>query len=154
MIYYYEYSTPIGLLSVGSIEDDIVFCQFGLYHGKGVHQENACLKKAAQQIQEYFQGRRQCFELTYRYLTGTSFQHAVWNILLTIPYGQIVSYKDIAIKIGSPKAYRAVGNANRQNPIVIMIPCHRVVTANRGIGGYSGGLDKKRFLLQLEKIEV
>lgn len=153
-LYYYEYQTPVGLLSLGSIENDIVFCQFGHYMGEGIHQENDCLKQASKQLLEYFEGKRKQFELSYRYLTGTAFQHKVWNALLTIPYGQTMSYQDIARIVNSPKAYRAVGNANHHNPIVIMIPCHRVITANHQLGGYAGGLDKKQFLLQLEKIKV
>lgn len=151
MIYYYEYESPIGLLTIGSIENDIVFCQFGQYDGEGIHQKNECLKKIIQQLNEYFQGKRKQFDFTYRYLRGTVFQHKVWDALLTIPYGQTVSYQEIAQMIDSPKAYRAVGNANHHNPIVIMLPCHRVITAKHQLGGYGGGIDKKAFLLQLEK---
>lgn len=150
LLYYYDYTTPIGLLTIGSIQNDIVFCQFEKYKGEGIYQENQCLKEASQQLNEYFSKQRKVFDLHYRYLTGTPFQQKVWQTLLTIPYGQTASYQDIAYRIGSPKAYRAVGNANHHNPIVLFIPCHRVITSSHYIGGYGGGIDKKEFLLHFE----
>lgn len=149
-IYYEEYQTSLGIMTIGAVDQNIVMCQFGHYEGKGIHQETIIIKKAFQQLQEYLNGQRKNFELTYRYLSGTPFQHRVWNALQTIPYGTVASYQDIALKIGSPKAYRAVGNANHHNPIAIFIPCHRVIQANHQLGGYGGGVDIKRELLQLE----
>ncbi len=107
------------------------------------------LEKAAQQLGEYFAGQRQTFDLPLD-LEGTEFQKLVWKQLLKIPYGQTCSYKDIAVKLNDRNASRAVGTANGRNPISIIIPCHRVISSDGSLGGYSGGLDIKRQLLQLE----
>ncbi len=108
------------------------------------------VRAAARQIEQYFAGRRQHFEVDL-HLEGTPFQQDVWLALTEIPYGEVRSYGDIAGAIGRPHAYRAVGNANSKNPWPIIVPCHRVV-ASDGIGGYAGGLDVKRFLLHLEGV--
>lgn len=107
------------------------------------------LAEAAQQLEEYFSGKRQQFELNIDF-AGTAFQKKVWQALSKIPFGQTVSYRDIAKRIKNPKAVRAVGSANGQNPFCIVIPCHRVIAANGTLGGYSGGLAIKRKLLKLE----
>lgn len=104
--------------------------------------------RAGRQLTEYFEGRRRYFDVDL-HLVGTDFQQTVWLSLTDIPYGEVRSYGDVAIAIGHPLAYRAVGNANGNNPWPIFIPCHRVVSST-GIGGYTGGLDVKRFLLDLE----
>lgn len=150
-IYYTEYETPIGLITLGCVNNDIVLCGFGKVDVIGKHQETDCLKEAAKQLNEYFNGTRKVFQLSYRFLNGTDFQRKVWQALLDIPYGKTASYKDIAKKVGSPQASRAVGGANHCNPIAIFIPCHRVIGANKRLVGYAGGLDKKSFLLNLEK---
>lgn len=105
---------------------------------------------AERQLSEYFTGTRTEFDIPIRPV-GTSFQLAVWEQLKNIPYGQVITYGDIAKAIGSPKACRAVGNAVGANPLPIIIPCHRVVAAN-GIGGFSCGLDIKLELMKIEKI--
>ncbi|MHC46715.1 methylated-DNA--[protein]-cysteine S-methyltransferase [Listeria monocytogenes] len=103
------------------------------------------------QLDEYFEGKREHFDLPVL-LKGTDFQQKVWQALSEIPYGVVVSYKDIAISAGSPKAVQAVGQANRANPIPIIIPCHRCVKSNGELGGYNGAdVDKKQYLLALEK---
>lgn len=84
-------------------------------------------------------------------MSGTPFQKSVWNALRTIPYGETASYKEIAERVRSPRAVRAVGRANGSNPISIIVPCHRVIGANGSLTGYGGGLDNKRFLLDLER---
>jgi methylated-DNA-[protein]-cysteine S-methyltransferase len=101
------------------------------------------------QLDEYFAGRRRTFELTLN-AAGTSFQKRVWSALVDIPYGETTSYGKTAAAIGSPDAARAVGLANGQNPISIIVPCHRVVGANGSLTGYGGGLDAKRWLLAHE----
>ena len=101
------------------------------------------------QLEEYFKGERKKFNIPLD-IKGTIFQKKVWNELNKIPYGKIVSYKKIAEKIGNKKALRAVGRANSQNPICIVIPCHRVINANGNLGGYSAGLLVKERLLELE----
>ncbi|EAF2104200.1 methylated-DNA--[protein]-cysteine S-methyltransferase [Listeria monocytogenes] len=103
------------------------------------------------QLDGYFEGKREHFDLPVL-LKGTDFQQKVWQALSEIPYGVVVSYKDIAISAGSPKAVQAVGQANRANPIPIIIPCHRCVKSNGELGGYNGtDVDKKQYLLALEK---
>ncbi|MDR2088952.1 MAG: methylated-DNA--[protein]-cysteine S-methyltransferase [Clostridiales Family XIII bacterium] len=112
--------------------------------------ETPLLRRAATQLAEYFGGARTAFDLP---LTprGTAFQLSVWHALREIPYGETRSYKDIAARIGNPKAYRAVGMANNRNPISILIPCHRVIGTGGGLVGYAAGLSAKRFLLDLER---
>jgi len=104
---------------------------------------------AARQLAEYFAGRRHEFDLPLD-AHGTTFQKRVWNALRRIPYGQTRSYGDIARAAGSPKGARAVGMANHNNPIGIVVPCHRVIASDGSLGGYGGGVDFKRRLLDLE----
>ena len=107
------------------------------------------LAEAAAQLDDYFARRLRRFDLPLMPI-GTEFQRRVWDELRRIPYGQTISYKELALRIGNPKAVRAVASANRANPISIIIPCHRVIGSNGRLVGYSGGLDKKETLLQLE----
>lgn len=102
------------------------------------------------QLQEYFAGKRTEFDLPLA-PEGTAFQQRVWNALQTIPQGKTSSYRGLAEMVGNGKAYRAVGNANGKNPICIIIPCHRVIAADGTLGGYSSGLDAKRWLLKHEQ---
>lgn len=111
--------------------------------------KSICLE-TEKQLLEYFSGKRKNFDLPLA-PDGTDFQKLVWKYLYTIPYGKLVSYKMVANGINKPKACRAVGNANGKNPISIIIPCHRVITSDKKIGGYSSGLNIKRYLLNLEK---
>jgi len=103
----------------------------------------------ANQIDEYFKKKREIFNIPLL-ITGTVFQKKVYNALLNIAYGQTKSYKEIAIEIDNPKAYRAVGMANHNNPIALIIPCHRVIASSNKIGGYAYGLEMKNRLLNLE----
>ncbi len=102
------------------------------------------------QLNEYFAKKRTTFEIPLQ-LVGTPFQIKAWKELLNIPYGKTISYKEQAIKIGNEKAFRAVANANGQNMIAILVPCHRVIASNGKLSGYTGGVEKKEFLLKLEK---
>jgi methylated-DNA-[protein]-cysteine S-methyltransferase len=104
---------------------------------------------AAGQLMEYFAGDRKEFDIPLE-LNGTPFQREVWTALAEIPYGQTVSYAELAEMVGRPKAFRAVGQANGSNPIPIVLPCHRVVASGGSIGGYGGGVSTKRRLLALE----
>jgi methylated-DNA-[protein]-cysteine S-methyltransferase len=106
------------------------------------------LRKAAAQLEEYFDGRRTEFDVPVG-LDGTPFQRQVWTELRRIPYGQTISYGELARRVGRPTGPRAVGQANGKNPIPILVPCHRVVAGN-GMGGYAGGLPVKQALLTLE----
>jgi methylated-DNA-[protein]-cysteine S-methyltransferase len=101
------------------------------------------------QLDEYFAGRREAFDLPLA-PTGTPFQRRVWQALQEIPYGETISYGEQARRIGVPSASRAVGVANGQNPLAVVIPCHRVIGADGSLTGYGGGLERKRFLLELE----
>jgi O-6-methylguanine DNA methyltransferase len=110
------------------------------------------LKSAERELKEYFEGRRREFTVRLDVL-GSKFDVTVWSALRSIPYGEVRSYRWLAEQIGYPNAYRAVGGALSRNPLPIFLPCHRVVRADGGLGGYSAGLDVKRFLLSLEKGE-
>lgn len=111
------------------------------------------LDELEQQLEEYFQGKRQQFDLPLL-LRGTTFQRKVWDALLTIPYGTTISYGELAIKVeqASIKYSRAVANANSRNPISILVPCHRVIGADGSLTGYAGGLWRKQALLSLEGV--
>lgn len=143
------YNTKIGKLKIEYDSDAIT----GITSAKNEKEQgirSELSDKTALQLEEYFDGKRKEFDISIK-LIGTEFQKRVWNELLKIPYGETVSYKDIAINTGSPKACRAVGMANHNNPILIIVPCHRVINENKKLGGYALGLDLKRRLLELEK---
>jgi methylated-DNA-[protein]-cysteine S-methyltransferase len=108
------------------------------------------LKEAAHQLEGYFAGERTAFDVPME-LDGTDFQRRVWTELRRIPYGETISYGELARRVGRPNGPRAVGQANGRNPIPIIVPCHRVV-ASKGIGGYGGGLKLKRALLAIEGV--
>ncbi|MZP30696.1 methylated-DNA--[protein]-cysteine S-methyltransferase [Heliobacterium undosum] len=110
----------------------------------------ACLQACVQQLDEYFQGARQSFSLALA-LQGTAFQRRVWEALAAIPFGETRSYREIAEAIGNPKAVRAVGGANHNNPVGIIVPCHRVIGSDGSLTGYGGGLWRKEWLLNHEK---
>lgn len=114
-----------------------------------VPRETPVLRETAAQLNAYFQGKLRRFDLPL-HLEGTPFRMRVWAELARIPYGTTISYGELARRIGSPKAVRAVGGANHHNPISIIIPCHRVIGADGSLVGYGGGLEIKRFLLKLE----
>lgn len=143
------YNTKIGKLKIEYDSDAIT----GITSAKNEKEQgirSELSDKTALQLEEYFDGKRKEFDISIK-LIGTEFQKKVWNELLKIPYGETVSYKDIAINTGSPKACRAVGMANHNNPVLIIVPCHRVINENKKLGGYALGLDLKRRLLELEK---
>ena len=153
-MYYCYLDTPIGELLLAG-EDDAL-SMIGFPKGKmrrdpeadWIYNEKP-LENARRQLEEYFAGRRKDFDLTV-ILNGTEFQVAVLKALQQIPYGETVSYGDIARRIGRPKAVRAVGAANGRNPIPIVVPCHRVIGSSGDLTGFGGGLDTKEALLRLE----
>ena len=108
------------------------------------------LDRALKELSEYFAGEKCEFTVPV-YLRGTGFELKVWNAVKRIPYGETRTYKDIAAEIGSPRAFRAVGNALSRNPVPILIPCHRVVRSNGKLGGYTAGIKVKKYLLELEE---
>ena len=107
------------------------------------------IKKTIKELEEYFEGKRKFFDIPIS-IKGTEFQEKVWEALLRIPYGETKSYEDIAKMVGCPKGARAVGMANHNNKIIIIIPCHRVIGKNGKLVGYAGGLPVKEKLLQIE----
>jgi len=107
----------------------------------------------AAQLDEYFAGKRRAFDIPLK-PEGTAFQRQVWSILQTIPYGNTITYKDIALELGNLAAIRAVGRANGSNPIPIIIPCHRVIGADGSLTGFGGGLPLKEALLKLEGVRI
>ena len=149
---YSTLTTPIGELLL-TADDDGALTGVNLPNRHpdpvGWERDDELLEPARRQLTEYFAGERTTFDLPLR-PAGAPFQLRVWEALLRIPYGETVSYGEIAREIGHPTASRAVGAANGRNPIAIVVPCHRVIGANGSLTGYGGGLECKRALLDLE----
>ena len=146
------HQTPLG--PVGIIENGTAITHIFWGHMDQPQQlpwkNTPLLQQAASQLDEYFRGIRRIFDLPLA-PQGTPFEEAVWQALLTIPYGETKRYADIARQTGRPSAFRPVGRANGRNPISIIIPCHRVIGANKKLTGYAGGLSIKQYLLELEQ---
>lgn len=145
-------SSPVGSLRI--VVDDrsrLLAIDFHIDSGRGTSAKPSRAKcaRVAQQLREYFRGERRRFELELR-PSGTDFQRSVWKELLRVPYGTTITYRELARRVGRPKAVRAVGQANGRNPIPIVVPCHRVIGADGKLTGFGGGLDVKRRLLDLE----
>lgn len=134
--------TEISIFSEGDIDKERLTKEYIL-------KETELLKETSKQLLEYLEGKRKDFTVALK-PKGTKFQQNVWEALRAIPYGETRSYKQIAEAVGNGKASRAVGMANHNNPIMCIIPCHRVIGANGSLVGYAGGLDKKEMLLKLE----
>ena len=137
--------TPLGPMCL--VEEDGALTRF--YRGGCGTDDSPLLREAERQLRAYFRGERRTFELPLA-PHGTAFQKAVWAALLEIPYGETRSYAEIAAKTGKPRACRAVGMANKRNPLPVFIPCHRVIGADGSLTGYAGGLEIKAALLALE----
>ena len=146
-MYVSSFNSKIGRLWLGADDNFLLVVSFTPIDG--ISKNNKILRQAQKEILEYTQGQRQIFSVPYK-LNGTDFQISVWNCLKEIPYGKVWTYHQLAETIGNPKANRAVGNANNQNPLPIIIPCHRVVSSCGEIGGYSGGKEVKQKLLDIE----
>lgn len=165
-MYYYEFQSPLGAITLISQGQHLIRTEYGRLEDKrqkitqwlekydlsaDLEMSEQPFKQVIKQLDDYFQQKRTTFTIPYRFY-GTSFQQKVWEALATkVPYGSTCSYQDIARYTGSPKAVRAVGGANNKNPISIIVPCHRVIGKNGKLIGYGGGLDKKEYLLALEK---
>ena len=147
--------TPVGHLVLESDGDVLIGIwlpsQATTTRGDG-HDAPPVLKDTATQLEEYFAGERREFDIPIE-LDGTPFQREVWSELARIPYGETISYGELARRVGRPNGPRAVGQANGRNPIPIIVPCHRVLASN-GIGGYGGGLTVKRALLAVEGVSA
>ena len=153
-----EMASPVGLLKLVAHDTALVAALWENEDPKRVRlaeliedKKHPILLETQKQLNEYFSGQRKVFDLPLDF-EGTEFQEKVWQVLLTIPFGETRSYKQIAEQIGNVKAVRAVGAANGKNPISIIAPCHRVVGANGKLVGFAGGLENKDILLKLETL--
>ena len=153
---YCFYQSPIGLIRISETGGFLTGADFVQQSPESEHfqsvsipNSNTLLKDICRQLDEYFEGRRQKFDLALK-PHGTDFQRSAWESLLRIPYGETRSYLQQAESIRNPRAIRAIGQANSRNPISIIIPCHRVIGKNGSLTGYAGGLDRKTRLLALE----
>ena len=148
--------TPVGTLLIAGDASAVLRIAFPI-RGKGANMEAGWVEsqrgpvgEAVRQLREYFAGKLTGFDLPLA-PRGTEFQRSVWRQLQEIPYGETISYGELARRVGNPKASRAVGSANAANPLPIVIPCHRVIAANGTLGGFGGGLPTKQVLLALEQ---
>ena len=148
----YTFNTPIGFLTIREEEQKLteLFWEANSVQTMKNELHSDFLYEVYTQVNEYLTGRRKQFDVPLKY-QGTQFQQSVWQELQKIPYGETRSYQEIAIGIGNEKAVRAVGQANNKNPIMIIIPCHRVIHKNGDITGFACGVEVKRYLLDLEK---
>lgn len=140
--------TPIGNMLAKANETDVYSLELA-DEGEAATSDSPLLLRLRDELDEYFDGKRREFTVPLAPI-GTPFQMGVWDALRRIPYGKTVSYAEEARMLGRPTAVRAVANANGRNPLAIVIPCHRVIASDGGIGGYSAGLHRKEFLLELE----
>jgi len=161
---YTIFSNPIGLTGLVATSNGLLLIINNIKNESSIEQHLTLLTNAkivkqpsdfaclVKQFLLYFKGTLKIFDFPLDLRLGTPFQQKVWKKLLTIPYGKTRSYKWLASKIKNPQASRAVGNANGMNPLPIIIPCHRIIKENGDLGGYTGGVNIKRFLINLEKI--
>ncbi|WP_038342982.1 methylated-DNA--[protein]-cysteine S-methyltransferase [Acinetobacter sp. A47] len=159
LVYMYM-DSPVGALKLVAHDQALVAVMWDNEDHKRVRlaelvevRQHPILHQVKQQLEQYFAGQRQQFDLPLDF-QGTAFQQQVWQALLTIPYGETRSYKEIAVQLGNEKAVRAVGAANGKNPISIIAPCHRVIGSSGALVGFAGGLDKKQILLGLEQSQT
>lgn len=146
--------SPVGLLTLAGVDGRLEHLRMEEQtyepNRAGWQIDDSAFPDAVEQLTAYFAGTLTEFDLDLHF-RGTPFQHRVWEALLTIPYGQTRTYGEIALQVGSPTAFRAVGLANGHNPIGIIVPCHRVIGANGSLTGYGGGLNRKKALLDMER---
>ena len=148
MITYAFYKSPFGLLKTGIADEKVILITLVPEQDER-HQPTSLSNEVYAQLQAYFAGRRTAFSLPYKF-SGTEFQQQVWAQIAKIPYGQTVTYKDIAQAIGKPRAFQATGRSVGANPLAIIIPCHRVIGSSGDLTGYAFGLEMKKSLLKLE----
>ncbi|HEY6129531.1 MAG TPA: methylated-DNA--[protein]-cysteine S-methyltransferase [Candidatus Acidoferrum sp.] len=157
-VYYSWFESPVGPLLLAGTSEGLKLVSFSAgRHSKSVdpewREDGSAFVEVVSQLKSYFAGARTTFELPL-VLEGTDFQKRVWTALRRIPYGETVSYKQLAESVGSPKAVRAVGAANGANPIPIIVPCHRVIGTDGSLTGFGGGLPLKKKLLELESRQL
>lgn len=151
----YSFQSPIGFLTICEQDNQLTRLYLdnqdrGILQSRNFEYHSDFLHEVYHQLNEYFAGKRKIFDLPVDG-KGTAFQKAVWRELQKIPYGETRSYEDIAVAIGNKKAVRAIGQANGRNPIMIVVPCHRVIRKNGDISGFACGVETKRYLLNLER---
>jgi methylated-DNA-[protein]-cysteine S-methyltransferase len=152
IITYAYYDSPVGILKIGGTDQYITEISFVSSASESENNQSSSspiLHKCTEQLIEYFSGTRQVFDIPY-HQTGTEFQEKVWAKLSEITYGATYSYSDLAKKLGDPKVIRAAAAANGKNKLMILVPCHRVIGADRSLVGYAGGMPVKKWLLQHE----
>lgn len=155
MIYYIEHDSPLGTLLLATSEQGlcgIYFEEHRHFKGKGDWQHqpsNRYLQQAALQLDEYFKSTRKTFDVPLD-IHGTEFQCKVWRALSNIQFGEVITYTELANRLGNTKAVRAISTAIGKNPISIIVPCHRVIGVSGALTGYAGGLGRKQFLLAHE----
>ncbi|MFA0087871.1 cysteine methyltransferase [Vibrio sp. 10N.286.49.C2] len=158
MIFYTIVNSPLGQVTIQATDQGLT----GLWFEEQTTQPNELGEERAthpvllltkQQLGEYFSGDRKTFDVPLAAI-GTPFQNQVWKALCDVPFGQAISYQELAERIGNPKAVRAVGSANGKNPISVIVPCHRVIGKSGQLTGYAGGVERKKALLKLENMSL
>lgn len=144
------YDTPVGKICIGEENGSITRVTWTQLPKSYMQEETELILRCKKQLEEYFAGKRKTFDLPLA-PKGTAFQQRVWKALQDIPYGELRTYQEIALAVDNPKGCQAVGGANGKNLIAILIPCHRVIGKDGSMTGYSGGLEKKEWLLELER---
>lgn len=144
------YDTPVGKICIGEDNGAITRVTWTQLPKSYIQEETELILRCKKQLEEYFAGKRKTFDLPLA-PKGTAFQQRVWKALQDIPYGELRTYQEIALAVDNPKGCQAVGGANGKNPIAILIPCHRVIGKDGSMTGYFGGLEKKEWLLELER---
>lgn len=166
-IFIQHYQSPCGDMILGSLGDKLCLCNWvrqkhpgrvdhrlqTLLNAGYTEMTSEIIEETRRQLDEYFRHERQAFDIPLL-TAGTEFQKSVWNSLMEIPYGQTITYGELATRLGKPAAVRAVANANGANAISIIIPCHRVIGSDNTLTGYGGGLEAKKFLLELEQTQT
>ena len=157
-IYFTEFASPIGTIELRGTAAGLTGVFMEMHRHEPARPAEAVrdagpLRSARLELEEYFAGGRREFSQALA-PAGTAFQQRVWEALRAIPYGETISYRELARQVGNPLAVRAVGQANGRNPISIIVPCHRVIAADGSLGGYGGGLERKGWLLALERGEA
>ncbi|MBQ1315575.1 MAG: methylated-DNA--[Erysipelotrichaceae bacterium] len=147
MTYTGYYESPIGILEITADEEALT--GLSITEEKGYSRENEIIRKTVSQLKEYFSGKRESFDLPLK-LNTTPFRKRVYEALLKVPYGSTVSYKDLTIMAGNRRGFQATGQAMHFNPIMIVIPCHRVINNDGSIGGYGSHIEVKKYLLRME----
>ena len=149
-IYKALYKSPIGIIEITANEHEIISLYFTDTEAETQHRHNPIIDLCVFELDAYFEGKIRRFTFPFS-LNGTDFQKKVWSELLNIAYSETISYAELSKRINNPKAIRAVGTANGKNPLSIVVPCHRVIGSNGKLVGYSGGLWRKKWLLDHEK---